>query len=257
MSSHTPRGRYKEFHDRARPMVAMEADWPSGESTGWHSHPRGQLLYAIAGVMMVESAADAWVIPPSRALWLVAGVEHNVRMSGDVKMRTVYVDTARMGDLPADTRAIGVSPLLRELLTAAVDVPVDYDIGGRDEVLMQLLVHELRRSAKLPLHLPMPRDARLRAVCDALAARPADTATAADWATTLGVTAKTLHRLFVKETGMTFAHWRTQARLLHALRRIAEGHRVIDIAFDCGYASQSAFAAMFRKHFGSPPSSFY
>jgi AraC-like DNA-binding protein len=31
----------------------------------------------------------------------------------------------------------------------------------------------------------------------------------------------------------------------------------IDVAFDCGYASQSAFTAMFRRHFGRPPSEFY
>jgi hypothetical protein len=97
----------------------MEADWPAGESTGWHSHPRGQLLYAIEGVMIVELAAGSWVIPPSRALWLVPGVRHNVTMSGDLNMRTAYIDILRVGDLPDDTRVISVSALLREVLVAA------------------------------------------------------------------------------------------------------------------------------------------
>lgn len=56
---------------------------------------------------------------------------------------------------------------------------------------------------------------------------------------------------------MTFAQWREQARLLHALRRIAEGDKLIEVAMDCGYSSPSAFAAMFRRHFKTPPSSFY
>lgn len=56
---------------------------------------------------------------------------------------------------------------------------------------------------------------------------------------------------------MTFAQWREQARLLHALRRIAEGDKLIDVAFDCGYSSPSAFATMFRRHFGITPSTFY
>lgn len=250
-----PRGRHQQFDNAERPTVAMEANWPAGESTGWHAHPRGQLLYAIDGVMNVQSAAGSWVIPPSSALWLVAGVRHNVTMSGDVKMRTAYIDAGRVEDLPAETRVITVSPLLRELLVAAVQVPVTYGTGGRDENLMQLLVHELRRSATAPLHLPMPQDRRLKVVCDALIKTPSNTFTALEWAEKLGVTAKTVHRLFVQETGMTFAQWRDQARLLHALRRIAEGWRVIDIAFDCGYSSQSAFTAMFKRHFGSPPSS--
>lgn len=257
MSAHVPRGRHRQFHNAERPTVTMEADWPAGESTGWHSHPRGQLLYAIDGVMVGQSAAGSWAIPPSRALWLVAGVRHNVTMSGDVKMRTAYIDATRVHDLPLETCVISVSPLLRELLVAAVQVPTHYDTGGRDENLMQLLVHELRRAATLPLHLPMPRDERLKRICDTLTAIPSDASTAQEWAKTLGVAPKTIHRLFLKETGITFAQWRDQARLLHALRRIAEGWRVIDIAFDCGYASQSAFTAMFRRHYGSPPSSLY
>lgn len=50
---------------------------------------------------------------------------------------------------------------------------------------------------------------------------------------------------------------RQQARLLNVLERLALGERVIDVAFDCGFASQSAFTAMFRKHFGIPPSAFF
>lgn len=56
---------------------------------------------------------------------------------------------------------------------------------------------------------------------------------------------------------MTFARWHEQVRLLHALRRIAAGDKVIDVAFDRGYASPSAFTAMFRRHFKTSPSSFY
>jgi AraC-like DNA-binding protein/quercetin dioxygenase-like cupin family protein len=245
------------YHDTARPMAAMVANWPSGSSTGWHSHPRGQLLYAITGVMIVQSAAGSWVVPPNRALWLAAGVEHEVRMSGDVQMRTAYIDAARVGGLPPQSCVINVSPLLRELLVAATGVPVDYEEGGRDDRLMRLLVDELRVSGALPLHLPMPEDARIRSICDAIMATPSDTATAAQWAGQLGVSAKTVHRLFLRETSMTFAQWREQARLLFALRQIAEGRRIIDVALDSGYSSQSAFTAMFRRHFGVTPSDFY
>ncbi|WP_431256485.1 AraC family transcriptional regulator [Roseateles chitinivorans] len=256
MTANSAHRKFEDFHDTARPTVAMEVDYPSGAVTGWHSHPRAQLLYAIDGVMLVDSAAGFWVVPPNRALWLVAGVRHSVRMSGAVRMRTAYIDAERLGDLPDRTCVLNVSPLLRELMVEAVRVPVDYAERGRDGTLMGLLIHELRRATSLPLHLPMPEDSRLKAICEALAEKPSDAATAQVWAERLGVAAKTIHRLFQKETGMSFAQWREQARLLFALRRIAEGARVVDIAFDCGYSSQSAFAAMFRRHFGVPPSGF-
>lgn len=252
-----PQRRYPEFHLAGHDMAAMEADWPDGGSTGWHSHPRGQLLFAIEGVMIVQSSAGTWVVPPNRALWLTAGTDHCVRMSGDVKMRTVYIDATEIGGLPETTCVINVSPLLRELVIAAVKVPADYRDGARNERLMRLMVDELRVSDVLALHLPIPADARIRAICETLIEDPADISTVAQWAARLGVAGKTVHRLFVKETGMSFARWREQARLLSALRRIAQGERIIDVAFGCGYASQSAFTAMFRRHFGMPPSSFY
>jgi AraC-like DNA-binding protein len=238
-------------------MAAMEIDYPSGASTGVHAHPRGQLLYAIEGVMIVRSAAGIWVIPPNRAAWLVAGLDHEVGMRGDVKIRTVFVDPRAASHLPQASCVLAVSPLLRELIVAAMRVPLDYEPETRDERLLRLLLDELREERVLPLHLPMPRDARLRTVCEALVARPHDVSTAEHWAGQIKVTVKTLHRLFAKETGLTFGQWRQQARLLFALERLARGDRVIDVALDSGYASQSAFAAMFRKHFGMPPSAFY
>lgn len=249
--------RYLEFHDTDRALAAMEVDYPDGTSTGLHAHPRGQLLYAIEGVMIVRSAAGSWVVPPNRALWIVAGLEHDVRMTGAVKIRTVFIDARKIGSLPAKSCVINVSALLRELIVAAVQVPADYREDSRDDRVMRLLVDELRESDVLPLHLPLPRDPRLKSICQALIDHPADSSTADQWGERLNVTAKTVHRLFVKETGMTFAQWREHARLLFALRRIASGERIIDVAFDCGYASQSAFTAMFRRHFGAPPSAFY
>lgn len=251
------RTRHLDFHATARPMAAMEIDYPDGSSTGRHAHPRAQLLYAIEGVMIVRSAAGIWVVPPNRAVWLAPHLDHDVFMRGDVKIRTVFVSEDAAPNLPRASCVITVSPLLRELLTAAIKVPLDYAPGSRDEHLLLLLLDELRQWETLPLHLPMPAEPRLRRICEALTANPDDRSTAETWGLSLGVTAKTIHRLFQRETGLSFAQWRQQARLLKALERLALGERIIDVAFDCGYASQSAFTAMFRRHFGIPPSAFY
>jgi AraC-like DNA-binding protein len=249
--------RHLDYHTTARPMAAMEIDYPNGASTGLHAHPRCQLLYAIEGVMIVRSAVGAWVVPPDRAVWLVAGLDHEVRMCGVVKIRTVFVDSQAAPNLPQASCVIAVPPLLRELIVAAMRIPLDYQSDTRDERLMRLLLDELRQVDVLPLHLPMPRDARLKRICEVLVARPDDASTTDQWARGLKVTPKTIHRLFSRETGMTFGQWRQQARLLFALERLAQGERIIDVALNSGYASQSAFTAMFRKHFGIPPSAFY
>lgn len=249
--------KHLRYQKTPRPIAAMEINYVDGTTTGAHSHPRAQLLYAIEGVMVVRSSAGYWVVPPNRAVWLTAHVVHEVRMCGDVKVRTVYVDPDASDQLPAACCVIGVSALLRELIVAAVDVPLDYVSGSRDERVMQLILDELSQLEVLPLHLPMPTDTRVHKVCVALNASLDDPATIEQWGERVGVTGKTLQRLFLKETGLSFGQWRQHARLLLALERLASGARIIDVALESGYASQSAFTVMFRKHFGIPPSVFY
>jgi AraC-like DNA-binding protein len=178
-------------------------------------------------------------------------------MSGDVKMRTVFVEPGAAAQLPTRSCVVEVHALLRELILAAIEVPQDYTAGSRDDHLMQLLLAELNAVPLLPLYLPWPTDARLRAVCDSVLAAPDDNRTIAAWAATLEVSEKTFHRWFQRETGLTFGRWRQQARLLLALKRLAHGEKIIAVAMDHGYTSQSAFAAMFKRHFGVVPSAFY
>jgi AraC-like DNA-binding protein len=246
-----------DHENAASAVTAMAADYPGGSSTGEHVHNRAQLLYAIQGVMSIRSATGFWVVPPSRAVWLTAGVAHDVRMSGEVKMRTVFVDPNAAPHLPAKCCVVAVSGLLRELVLAACEVPIAYAAGSRDDRLMRLLLDELHAMPVLPLHLPFPKDERLRRICGALTDAPDRDLTARQWASGVGLTERTLQRRFLDETGLTFGQWRQQARLLFALERLAHGDRIINVALDSGYASQSAFTAMFRRHFGAPPSRFY
>ena len=58
-------------------------------------------------------------------------------------------------------------------------------------------------------------------------------------------------------SGLTFGRWRAQARLLAALGRLAGGEKVTTVALDLGYDSPSAFTALFRRHFGVPPSRYF
>jgi AraC-like DNA-binding protein len=69
-----------------------------------------------------------------------------------------------------------------------------------------------------------------------------------------GASSRTLARLFVKETGLTFADWRRQARLLAGMALLAAGQPITSIALELGYESPSAFTAMFRRCLGEPPS---
>ncbi|MFG6487253.1 AraC family transcriptional regulator [Roseateles sp. BYS78W] len=247
----------REIEQAASPVSGRPTDYPAGWVIPPHAHSKHQLLYAERGVMVVQAGDGRWVVPPTRAIWVRAGTLHDTRCIGEVHMRSLLVAVDAAPNLLGETQAVGISPLLRELIRAAMDVAQPYAPGTRDGRLMRLILDELRALPVLPLHLQMPGDARLVQICTALQAQLDDASTMADWAARLGVDVKTIQRLFVKETGMTFGQWRQQARLLRALEMLATGEKVIDVALALGYDSPSAFATMFRKQFGQTPSQFF
>lgn len=241
----------------AAPVSGRPMDYPAGWCIEPHAHAEHQLIHAVQGVMVVQAEAGRWVVPPTRAIWMQAGMTHAIRCVGAVHMRSLRVAVGAAPGQLDRTQAVGISPLLRELIRAAMDVRQPYQPGTRDGRVMRLILDELRALPVLPLHLRMPTDARLLQVCTALQRQLDDASTLGDWAARLGVDVKTIQRLFVKETGMTFGQWRQQARLLRALELLAVGEKVIDVALSLGYESPSAFAAMFRKQFGQTPSQFF
>ncbi len=237
----------------SRPVVGYVADFPSGHEIRRHRHATGQLIYAASGVMTVQTAAGRWVVPPERAVWVPPRVPHAIRMTGLVRMRTLYLDADALAGLPATCAVVQVRPLLRELILAAVALAQPYAPNGREARLVAVLLDELDAARTAP----MPRDPRLRRVTDRLLADPADRRPLAAWAQTAGASTRTLARLFQRETGLGFAHWRQQARLLRALERLAAGEPVTTVAFDLGYDGPSAFIAMFRSRLGTTPGRYF
>jgi AraC-like DNA-binding protein/quercetin dioxygenase-like cupin family protein len=247
--------------DETELVSGVAADFADGHRLPSHRHVRAQLVYAVEGVMTVETAEGFWVVPPLRALWVPAGVAHSIRMSGRVAMRTVYFDPGVLAETSTPDRCavLGVSGLLRELLVRVVE----HDEGrapmepARRARIVAVLLDELVESPVNPLEVPMPRDERLRRIADAVRADPADHRDLAAWASFAGIGERTLARLFPQETGMTFVRWRQQVRLLAALERLAAGEPVTNVALETGYASTSAFVKLFRESFGVTPGRYF
>jgi AraC-like DNA-binding protein len=104
--------------------------------------------------------------------------------------------------------------------------------------------------------VPLGRDPRLRRATARLLAAPATDQTLADLATAAGASARTLTRLFHRETGLGFGDWRQRLRLIEALDALGDGESVGRVATRLGYASPSAFGAMIRRATGRPPGAF-
>jgi AraC-like DNA-binding protein len=155
--------------------------------------------------------------------------------------------------MPQRCTVLAVTPLLRELIQRATELPVEYPRGGAAERTVRLLLDELASLGELAYNLPLPAAGALARICARLVDRPSERVTLAELARSAGTTARTLERSFVAHTGMTFREWRRRARLLRALDWIAQGKPILAVALDLGYDSPSAFSAMFRREFGASP----
>ncbi|MBO9710709.1 MAG: helix-turn-helix transcriptional regulator [Caulobacter sp.] len=242
-------------YDRTpRPVVAIGNDYPPSFELDWHSHGRGQLLYAANGVAAVSTPQGAWIAPPERGVWIPAGVPHAVRMVGAVTTRSVLIDGSASPILGDPTcRVIEVSSLLRSLLIAACEIVPEYDVDGRDGLVMDLLIAEVERAPLIPLAVPFPANPAIAQRCHAFLERPAPHDTIDGWCAALGMERRAFTRAFRRETGMSFGAWRQQACLLVALPRLAAGEPVTTVALDLGYDSPAAFSTMFRRLTGVPP----
>lgn len=226
----------------ASPVCAIAQDYVHGERVPAHRHSRAQLVHALSGVVTVNTALGSWVVPPGRGVWLPAQVEHDLKFAGRVRMRTLFVDSLARADLPSACRVVDITPLLRQLIIAAMRVAHDYPPGGRDERIMELILDELRVLPILALHVPLPIDPALAELCRTIRRRPAD-----DWsllrsAERLGISGRTLTRQFQRETGLSFSQWLQRARLLAGLDALAAGHPIIEVALDLGYDSPAPSA---------------
>lgn len=238
-----------------RPVIAIGTDYPAGYLLRRHRHRRAQLLYGSSGVMKVSTGQDDWVVPPQQAVWIPPQVEHEVLMLG-VSTRSLYIEPSAAPVSRSSCEVISVSPLLRQLLIDAVEMPLAYDEEGRDGVLVTLALLELGQARALPLHIPLPADPQLLARCLAFLQRPDIHQSPPDWARDLCVSERSFSRFFRGQTQMSFGQWRQHACVVLALSRLSSGESITRIALDLGYDSPAAFSTMFRRLTGHSPSHF-
>lgn len=229
---------------------------PAGTRFDWHTHEDHQLAWAASGVLTVltgEVGGSTWVLPPTRALWIPAGLPHETASDGRATMRSLYIRPDLSPVSWAEPTPVAASPLLAEL--------IGY-LGG--SLRRQTRAHAEALLADLLTPVPvttiavrMPVSPTARRVAEALLADPADRRTLRDWGRQVGASERTLARAFAAEAGVPFGRWRTLLRLRAALSLLAAGEPVSRVAGRVGYDTPSAFVAAFRRETGQTPGTFF
>ena len=150
--------------DDCREVIAYVADLKRGGGRAPHSHPRAQLLAVASGSIAIIADHCTFVVPPERALWLPSNTVHETRHLAAARLYTLYVDPDAAPNLPDRTTVVQVNSLTRELLSALMSLPRDYDRSGGDGRLVSVLLDQIAASTVVPLQLPMPVSEELRAI---------------------------------------------------------------------------------------------
>lgn len=259
-SSSTPLPEWTDPDLVTRPLVTFGAAGISTRGlsreeaeTDFHRHRKGQLLLALRGVLTCEVERSLWLVPPQSAIWIPSNILHQVKAAGTIECYMAFIDPGFASNLPAHCCALATTPLLRELLIRSASFPTLYPEGGRESHLVTLLLDELAAAPIGNLHLPMPADTRIRRIGEMIMNAPSDRGTMQTWARIVGMSERTLARLIVQETGMSFGRWRQQLHLMLAVKWLGSGSTVQQVADGLGYESAGNFVSMFRKALGTSP----
>lgn len=244
------------------PDDLLKRSEPASRTTGQHAHSQGQLFALRSGILVIETPSGRWVQPPGWIGWIPPRCAHGAHSNGATEGWSLYLDPQDCSALPAAPQVFAPHPLVQGLVDRLASLhrvpgstPENAPQARRGR-LIAVLVDELAAVDRSPMHLPMPRDARLLRMATALVAQPSDDATLAEWAVRIGVAHRTLTRRFASETGLAFARWRQQSRMLKAVELLGRGESVTTTALSVGYASVSAFIETFAAQFGSTPARF-
>jgi AraC-like DNA-binding protein len=248
------------FDPQGRPLAevaSVSADLPDGHVIPLHFHPEDQLIFAAQGVMTLSTEQGIWVVPPMRAVWIPAKTPHSVAISGLVAMRTLYFLPGFVKGLLKKCFVMNVTPLLRELILHACTFKRLNKKTPIQKRILEILVDQLQAVDSVPLQLPHPADPRAMRIVQSLLGNPGEPKTLQSLCKDCGASKRTIERVFLAETKMTFGKWRQQLRLLHALQLLASGEKVTGAALDAGYCSPSAFISMFKKQLGATPTRYF
>jgi AraC-like DNA-binding protein len=225
-----------------------------------HMHREAQLVYAAKGTMQVTTPKGRWLVPPDRAVWVPALLEHAIDVLADIEMRSMYFDLAWLKHAPrsrslAREFVVRVSPLLQQAILALFEDRSDRE---RTALLVKLAMLELRRADDSATFIPLPQEPRCRRAAELVLADPAGVHEIEIVADKIGTSARTLSRLFSAETELSFKRWCQRARIAAAIERLSTDTNVSikQVAGELGYASIPAFSHAFRQVTGRTPTEF-
>lgn len=239
------------------PAVASQLDFARHQAeVPVHVHRKGQLIVSLRGAVTCTADDRIWIVPPDCGVWIPGGVRHSARATGNARLIYLFVEPGA-ARLPEDCCTLSISPMIREMVYRLAREGADYLPDSHAARLARVVLDELVEMPRERFSLPISNNSKIRAIADALTLEPSDRSTMGEWAKRVAMSERSLARLMIRDTGLTFGRWRQKLQLVVALRELASGATVQNVAAELGYDSVNAFITMFKKALGSTPAQYF
>ena len=219
-----------------------------------HRHSWGQFVYAHSGVLAVSTPLNRYIVPPEQGVWLLPEIDHEVTAISNVKLTSFYFDVSLLDELPDECCVLKVNDFLKALIKEADTIKSDYQWCSTDGRLLHLILDRLTQAPNEIFQLPYPKDQRLLNLLSEIQLSPENNNTLGEWGKIVGASARTLSRLFKKETGLSYSEWRQRLNIQIAISQLSIGKSITSISLYLGYESPSSFIHMFKTKTGMTPS---
>lgn len=147
----------EEYQNIQGTIGAMPKEFSRGHYNRPHQHERAQLVYGISGIMEVHANGQIWILSPKTALLIPGNMEHSMSAITDISLRTLYIKPDVAQDInQGSVKLLKVDGFLKELIGRSTAITVNYDAGGIDGKIMDVIIHELKVAEEIYYSLPAP-----------------------------------------------------------------------------------------------------
>jgi len=226
------------------------------DDTLWYCHEFGQLYWLKQGIIVVKTEQMQWTITPGTVGFIPAKLPHSAVALTTLKGYLFHVNPTDEMPFPSAPNVYTSATFIQSLLQKAIQLDPINNNATYVKHLTALLSYEIAEAKTLPLSLPLPCDRRALHIAETLLKYPENHMTQVQLAKKWGLSVRTLSRVFIQQTGLSFSLWRQQAKILVSLQWLHAGVPINEVAMLSGYNNVSSYINVFRQRFGETPGQF-
>lgn len=243
------------------PIVAICSHFSSNNEKSlrskMHSHSKGQLIFVKSGNAKIRLEDSTCHTFSNQVIWIPSGLKHDVVLKNKVDFRAIYIDQKQFPQLPTNIETIFISPLIGEIIDTISSLSFQTNwFLGTEFHLQSILIRELNNCKKVPRVPEVPKDRRILNYLLAFQEKGEIPPRLNELVTNTGVSERTVHRLFIRDSGINYQKWRQQVRIVLSIKLLSTDKSITEIAHQLQFSTASAFISCFKSEQNITPNKY-